>query len=827
MKTLRRILFYVALALAVMAIALVSAVFLFKDRIIQEFIREANKQLSTPVKVGQIDVSMMEDFPQLSIVLHNVYVEDSHEGQYPLLTAKLVSFQLHPIEVWKGNYSIRGLKIEDSETHLKINEKGENNYQVVKEKSNTQGKSVAFELKNVALTRTIVHYTDVKSNVNLIFQSNGLKTSIQTIQDVFNIHADGDITTEKITIRGSNYLSGKTFRIISSLVYHDNTKELIINPSTLAIRNSSFSIAGNYRWKEKDQIDLKTAGKDTDIQTILSLLPEHISKNFEKYRSKGDVYFNSHLKGEISKKKSPGFTVEFGFKNATIYHPDYRSKITEARLTGSFATPDVSDERLAALVLKNIQGKLNEELFTANFIIQNFKNPEVICDFKGKVDASSLLGFYPIENISSVSGSLLADISFDGRIELLKKKATAQRVSTQGTIDLQNISLVYGKNKIPLQNLNGSLQFSNNDLALSNVNGKLGNSDFLLNGFFKNIITFLLFENQPIGIETDLKSKFLDLDQLFAIGFGEPSQGKDQQYVFSISRNIYLNFNCDVQALRYKRFHGRFLKGDLLVKNQVAVSRNLSVETMGGNLSLSGIVDATNNKAIDVVCTAKLNHIYVDSAFYVFQNFNQDFIQDKHLKGQATADINLELALNQNLKLFPETLIADIGAVIKNGELNNFEPMKKLNKFLDDEGLSKLRFSDLKNDIHIEKKTIYIPQMSVRSNVTDIKISGTHTFDQQIDYRLITPLRGKKQNPEAAQAIESDNTGQSKLYLKIVGSTDNYRVLYDTEAVKKKIISDLKKEVQELKDAFKNKGTQKKKELELEKDDYFDWDDNR
>jgi hypothetical protein len=52
-------------------------------------------------------------------------------------------------------------------------------------------------------------------------------------------------------------------------------------------------------------------------------------------------------------------------------------------------------------------------------------------------------------------------------------------------------------------------------------------------------------------------------------------------------------------------------------------------------------------------------------------------------------------------------LIADISATIKNGELNNFEPMKKLNKYLDDEGLNRLRFADLKNEIHIENKTIY------------------------------------------------------------------------------------------------------------------------
>ena len=246
---------------------------------------------------------------------------------------------------------------------------------------------------------------------------------------------------------------------------------------------------------------------------------------------------------------------------------------------------------------------------------------------------------------------------------------------------------------------------------------------------------------------------------------------------------------------------------------------------MGGDMTFSGIVDAQNNKAIDVVSTFKLNQINIDSIFYVFNNFDQEFIQAKHLKGRTTADVSLEMRLNQNLKLFPETLIGDISATIKNGELNNFEPMKKLNKYLNDEGLSKVRFSDLKNDIHIENKAVYIPQMEVRTNVTTIKISGTHTFDQRIDYHIIAPLRNNRNinSEEAKGALEADGSGQTKLFLKITGTTDDYRVSYDTDAVKKKIASDLKNEVKELKEAFKNKGTKQKKELELEKDEYFDW----
>jgi hypothetical protein len=829
LKIFRKILFYVGLVCGVLVLSLTISVFLFKDKIINQFIREANKQLNTPVKIGKLDISVWQNFPKLSIVMKDVYVEDSHPGQYPLLTAGEISFQLSLVDVWNETYIIQGLQIKNSETNLKLNSTGENNYTIAKDGSSKGKGAVSFELQKVKLENTTVNYTDLIAEQEHTFTSKELTASIQSANDIYTIKASGEVTTEKINVNQRSFLAGKSFQLISNLIYDDIQKALFIKPSLLTLQRAEFSVSGEYRWKQKNLIDLITEANEADIQTLLSLLPASASKNLQQYQSKGDVYFKAKLKGEISAKKSPSISIDFGFTNTTLFHPQYKSRIEGASVEGSFAASDVLDIRTAALVLKNIKGTLNKEPFIANLVIQNFDTPEVICDFKGRIDAGALVDFYPIPDVNNVSGSLLANVSLRGKIELLKKKATAQRVSTQGTIDLQNIAFTLGTDKIALQNLVGNLQFSNNDLALSNVSGKLGNSDFTCNGFFKNIITFLLFDNQPIGIETDLKSNFLDVDQLFAIGFGKPAAGKDQQYEFGISRNINLNFNCDVKGLRYKRFHASNLKGDLLVKNQMAVSRNIKFNSMGGDMTFSGIVDAQNNKAIDVVSSFRLNGIYVDSIFYVFENFGQDFIQDNHLKGQTSADVSLEMVLNQNLKLFPETLIGDISASIKNGELNNFEPMKKLNRYLNDEGLSKVRFSDLKNDIHIEHKIIYIPQMEVRTNVTTIRISGTHTFDQRIDYHLVAPLRNNKNinTQEAKGALEEDGSGQSKLFLKITGTTDDYRVGYDTEAVKKKIAADLKKEVQELKDVFKNKGAKKKKELELEKDEYFDWDDNQ
>ena len=321
MKIFRKILFYTLLTFAVIFFGLTISVFLFKERIINQFVQEANKNLNTPVKIGKMDISMFSSFPQLSIVLNDVYIEDSHEGQYPLLTASEISFQLSVIDVWNGNYTIAGLKIKNSETNLKINQQGKNNYTILKDtgKKSNNTSTVKFHLKHVNLEKTLVHYIDVTTEQHLTFKSEDLLASIQSANDVYDIEAEGELTTAKISVNENEFLTGKSFQVKSNLSYDDLQKILVIKPSTLEIRNSSFNVEGSYKWKEKNIVDITTEGKDTDIQTLLSLLNEGVAKKFERYKSKGDVYITAKLKGQISRKTSPAIAIHFGFKDATLF----------------------------------------------------------------------------------------------------------------------------------------------------------------------------------------------------------------------------------------------------------------------------------------------------------------------------------------------------------------------------------------------------------------------------------------------------------------------------------------------------------------------------
>ena len=821
MRWLKKIFLYSVIGVIALIAGISVSVYFFKDKIIQHFIAEVNKSLNTPVKVGKIEIAAWEDFPDFAINIFDIYVEDGSPNDNALFTAKKVSFIINPIEAWKGNFEIRTLRVEKSKLNAVIDTKGGNNFTIFKSQ-NAATPSIEFELKNVNLIQTEIHYDNHQINQHHSLVSKKLVTSIAISNNVYSVISNGDTHINQLKINNINFFEDKDLTIASSLAIDNKEKTIKIKSAEILIGKSAFELSGSYLFKDKDLIDINASGKNTSIQTLLSFIPESLSKKLANYQSKGDIYFKTTLKGEISKTKVPSITIDFGCKDASFFHPTFKSKIEHASVQASFKSPSMKDFSEAEASFKKLTGNLNGNYFEAELTVKNFNDPTVLGNFRGEVDAASLENFYPIKNVEKLSGLIKANISIDGKLSLLKSKNTAQQVKTSGTLELNNIRLTESEQNITIKDLNGALQFNNNDLALSNVSGKVEQSDFVLNGFLKNVITFLLFENQPIGIEADLQSTFLDMDYLFKIGLGEVGS---KDFGFSISPLLHLNFNCDIKSLNYKKFKARKIKGNLLIRNQTAISRNTHLQALGGDITINGIAGARNKKAIEISAAFNAKGIQLDSAFYVFDNFYQSFIEGKHLKGEASADVTLEATVNEKLELKPETLVADINATLKKGELNNFEPLQKLNKFLDDEGLSKLRFGDLKNDLHVENKTIYIPQMEIKSNLSTFQLSGTHTFDQHIDYHIVAPLRNKKKidKDEAFGAIEEDGSGKTKLFIKITGTTDKYEVSLDKKELKKKIISDLKKEVKELKDAFKSKGQQKKKEIELQKDDYFDW----
>ena len=148
----RKILIYSGSALLLLLGLAVTTTFLFKDKIVSRFIEEANKHIDTPIKIGKMDITVFSHFPNMSIEFKDVYVEDSYPELFPLFTAKGISFSFNAYEAWQGKYDIKSLNITESETNIRINKKGVNNFQVTKDSVGGGGR-LSLDLNNVRLKK--------------------------------------------------------------------------------------------------------------------------------------------------------------------------------------------------------------------------------------------------------------------------------------------------------------------------------------------------------------------------------------------------------------------------------------------------------------------------------------------------------------------------------------------------------------------------------------------------------------------------------------------------------------------------------------------------
>lgn len=823
---------YLKIGIYTLAILLVLTVvggslftYFYKDRIVSFFVSKANERLIVPVAVNKIDVSFFQHFPYTSIVLNEVSIH-SPEGFQTKELASIpnVYLTLNPFKIIKGNYEIDKLILEGGQVDLEMNKEGRGNYMIFKKREEGEAgfqSSIGLETKKVT-----INYLDLRSDKNIGFLSKNVSGTVDVENRNYKTKIDGEVLIYHISLGELVYFENKEIDLNAFLHINDELKFLTIEKGKLGIGKGKFDVDGDVYYGGATKVNLNVKGVETSAQTLISLLPDKYANSLKGYKSKGEIYFEGTVKGEFTDTSYPNSVVNFGAVDAEFYHPDYKKSLENINLTGFLETGTRRDFSQSYLKLNDMNFELDDHVIKGYLNISNFRNPFVESALKGKVDLNALIRSFPDSKIKQAFGEMDLDIEFSGYPKI---ESGLDAFKVNGEVDLSHVSFVLRGERLPFNQFDGSFIFRENDLAISDFSGLVGKSDFLLNGFFKNISSLFRKEDKNIKIEADLRSSYLDFDELLLSNFASQDTIKkgDYRYSFHISPKIDLNFNCQVDHLRFKRFYGGDISGNLRVTDQIARLNRVTLNTMGGNLTFDGTVNNRLGGVVEIGCMANLKSIYVDSVFYVFHNFDQTWLVDKNLKGQINSTVNTYILLDEHLKFYSDDFTADISASIMNGELLDFEPMQRLSKYVEEESLAHMRFSEVRNDIRIKNKTIYIPKMLVSSSVSNIMVSGTHTFDQRIDYHVAVPLRSFLRIRKLSdQEIEQRSDG-SHLLLRIYGNTNDYTIKYDTKEVKKKIVADIKSEGRELKEVFKNKGQTEGEVIQVEDDEYFEFEEDK
>ena len=220
-----------------------------------------------------------------------------------------------------------------------------------------------------------------------------------------------------------------------------------------------------------------------------------------------------------------------------------------------------------------------------------------------------------------------------------------------------------------------------------------------------------------------------------------------------------------------------------------------------------------------------------------FNNFNQDFITAEHIKGIGTAEIEMQATWKPGFIFEKEKLKVKSHLVIEKGELIQFKPLESLSDYVSLEDLKTVQFSTLENTIEIENKVVTIPTMEIKSSALSVFISGSHTFEQEIDYRIklllselmSTKFRKKNTQVKKTEFGEVKENGKifNTIYFKMTGNSENPNISFDGIRFREDVQKGITKEKATITNIIKEDIllTKEQEKQEQGQDVIIEWDD--
>jgi hypothetical protein len=824
---------WIAVSLTMLLIALsgLAVSFLYGDTLRQKVVEALNDKLKARTDVREIDFTVFSSFPYAIVRFNEVRIAEPEEvkSNGTLLKAGTIGFRFHIWDLITGEIHLNGVEVSDAYLNLQVDNRGKVNYDILKDTDTTKSSGLQIDLKSIVLRKLDLSYNNTQSSQSYRFKIADAELSGDLTKSEFSANVKGAIDSSFVRINQVTYLDHNPVEVAAIISVNASEGIYNIASSTVKISGMVFVFQGLVNSKPSyADIDLTLSSKDADITSVLSLLPTSLTKGLSKFNCTGDIAFNATLKGRMGDGNKPVFMADFNARNASANPEGTSYKITSLNGSGSFTSRKSNAAPYECLELKSINAKLEGAPFSLDLQVENFSNPRLDMSMKLDADLAVLGEFYKPDTVESLSGEMSADINFNG---IANEKSTYK---SNGTLSFNNAAIKLKGSPIDFNELNGSLHLRGNDMVLERLQGVVGASDFSFTGSFNNLVGYFLLEDQLIDVDAKLQSSNIDLDQLLS---GNTSD--DDSFALDITNKHRFALELDIAKLNFRKFNSANIKGSLVVQESKVSSTALSFDACGGDIQLSGTIDGSSSETIGVSCVSQIRSVDITSLFQQMGNFGQEILIDKNLKGRLSANVDFQSKWDKALNLDERSVVAKSDISIDNGELIRFKPMLALSKYLKGSDLETIRFSNLTNTIEIRDRKIIIPVMDIRSSALDLTASGTHTFDNMVDYKLglyLSQILGRKvkqMNTEFG-TIEDDGLGRPRIYLSMKGPASDPKFTWDRKGTEQKISDEIRKERNTIRDLLKNEfgssknpenaGNKEKtgnptKELELETED--------
>lgn len=794
MKHFLRALRFSSLTILVFFSLSTAFVYFYSDQIKNILLNELENNIkkNVSVKIDDVHLTWWAHFPNISLELKKVVVSQRiRNANDTLIEMEHIGLGLDVSELLTNDFTIEKIYLKEGKVALRIFDGKFNNYSIFKNNNHdSTNTKISLDLEQIRIKEVKFDFLDLREKNQYSIYLNKTRLKLKYSEKKITSYLKGDLTIKQIKIKGQNYFENRPITTDIKLIYTAIEKKFKLQKSTVNINGGAFDLDGYFINKDNQKLDISFKAHEAKLSTLASLLPPSLSSQITKYKTKGNVYFDGKIKGDISNGQKPSININFGFKNASFIDPLTNQSITEANLTGKFTNGRLRNAFSTKLLINDFSINLQGGRARGRLSYSNFADPQIAIKLDADMPFSSLVDLIGNNQFHSPKGYLSARIEINSPLDLLLTDHKNPKIISKGELKIDNVGFGIKNSDLDCREINGHFLINKTDLGIVNFEGKAGKSDFKLDGIISQFIPFVFGYGDQLLLQGDFKSKFTDLDQLLSQNINNDIKKHEpqQKYNFKISPWLSFDLACSFNKVKFRRLNGdnglQHVSGELHLRNQLFNYNNFHFTVASGQFENKGYINAQNHNNIELFNECKLSNLDVQQFFYVFENFNQTFITDKNIKGKIKGSYDVKLLFDHALRLKIENTKLNTDLTITYGELLNFAPLqemgkylqkKKYKKFVQNSNLNKIVFSELKSKLSIIDGLILIPDMTIKNSLTRINMSGTHSITNEINYKINFPLVNYNKH-KLQEGATIDESKLLNIYMEISGTTENYNV---------------------------------------------------
>ena len=657
MKRSTRILAIVGAVVALVVVLLLVLPFLFRGTIAARVKTAVNGSVNARVDWRNVGLSFFRDFPNLTVTLDDLTAVGVRPFEADTLAAVRhlrVSVNLaSALGTALGSSKpivIRTVQLDHPRLRLIRLEDGAANWDITKKTTETAtpaaaSKPMAISLKRFEIMDGAVTLDDRHGKFNASVLGYDHSLSGDFSQTLVAVRSKADADTVSVTFAGVPYLNRVRLALntdaqadLAKKIYTLKTSELQLNDLKLSVTGSASTAGKNIG------LDLAFNAPSTNFRSILSLVPAVYAHDFDKVQTSGTFAVNGKVKGEYGDSAFPSFALNAKVNDAAFKYPDLplpaRSIFMDLALTNPGGSADSTLVKLDRFHLLLGSNPVDARMMMRTPV----SDPDVDLRVKGKVDLADVRRTVKLEGIDQLTGTVAADAAVRTRMSYVDKKQY-DKVNASGSVDVGGLTVKGKTLPHPLSIQQASLTLAPQHAQLKSFAGTIGSSDLQASGTLENLLSYAFRDDTLRGTATVRSNKF-NLD--------EWKSGESDLQVIPVPPKIDFSLGVTVAQLTYGNLVMNNARGRLRLKDQRVTLEDFEMNTLGGQIGVTGYYETTNLAKPTFDLGFKMTKVDIPSAFKAFNTVQMLAPVAKYAIGKVTTDFRLNGALGKDMMpLFP------------------------------------------------------------------------------------------------------------------------------------------------------------------------------